>query len=347
MSLKVIRLILESPGCAKGPAWALLVAMGNRASDDGTDIWESMGNLAKTCGISRSTAFKHLPELTKTGLVVDTGEMHDCGHGLKTVIYRIDISKLTKSVDATESVVETRSQERPSPQNDSTPSAPRTQTSPEPVQTYKEIDGRQTGSEAKTQAVTESQPKLVPVSYILPNSNLPREPEIEKLVEMFLNYQGNPGYNEKNTLLHWHSVLSRLRQTYDSLAAYMKFGFETDSFWSSGKLIRGKNSKGKDGKKYPDPIDYFEEMLPHIVTNFNRLEKGKAAAKARKPAAAAAHPAKPTRTDDEPLFDRLRLLGLRNRSVAEAKAYFENHRKEYEELHPEWLDDFKSRGIYD
>ena len=120
MSLNVIRRILESPGCAKGAAWALLVAMANRANDDGTGIYESMGNLAKTGGISRSTAFKHLPELTKPGIVVDTGEMHDWGHGLKTVIYRIDTSKLTPSVDETESEVETSPQVRPSPQNDST-----------------------------------------------------------------------------------------------------------------------------------------------------------------------------------------------------------------------------------
>jgi hypothetical protein len=40
MSLKVIRRIMESPGCAKKAAWALLVAMANRANDDGTGIWE-------------------------------------------------------------------------------------------------------------------------------------------------------------------------------------------------------------------------------------------------------------------------------------------------------------------
>jgi hypothetical protein len=147
---------------------------------------------------------------------------------------------------------------------------------------------------------------------------------------MFLNYQGNPGYNEKNTLRYWHFVLSRLLKTYPTLPAYMKFAFEVAAFWSSGKLIRGKNSKGKDGKKYPDPLDYFEDMLGHIVTNFNRLQKGKAAAKARKAAA----PAK-----DLPAQDRLKtrdeLLDLacaqdeNGPTLVPVREYVRAHEEEY------------------
>jgi hypothetical protein len=169
---------------------------------------------------------------------------------------------------------------------------------------------------------------------------------------MFLNYQGNPGYNEKNTLLHWHSVLSRLHKTYPSLEAYLKFAFQADPFWSSGKLIRGKNSKGKDGKKYPDPIDYFEDKLPHIVTNFNRQQNGKAAAKPRasaQPSRTPSGPGKPSlpASGEEPLYDRQRLSGLNIRDHEQARAYFKAHRQEYETQHPEWLDDFKFRRIYD
>jgi len=178
--------------------------------------------------------------------------------------------------------------------------------------------------------------RLVPVDYISPNSLASREPETEKLVEMFLNYQGNPGYNEKSTLLHWHSVLSRLLKTYPSLAAYMKFGFETDPFWSSGKLIRGKNSKGKDWKKYPDPVDYFEDMLEHIVTNFNRWQKGKANAKARKAAA-------PTAGKEESLWGFERIIN--EQGLEETKEHLRQNEKEYERLHPDWVAEFKERGI--
>ena len=346
MSLEVIRRIMESPGCAKKAAWALLVAMANRADDDGTGIYESMGNLAKTCGISRSTAFKYLPELTKTGLVVDTGEKHDCGHGFQTVIYRIDTSKLTQSADETESVVETSPQERLSPQNGSPPSALRTQTSPKPVQIDREIDGQPTQSQVATQSKTATRLNLVPVPYIPADSLTSREPETEKLVELFLHYQGNPGYNEKKTLLYWHSVLSRLLKTYPSLPAYMKFAFEADPFWSSGKLIRGKNSKGKHGKKYPDPLDYFEDMLEHIVTSFNRWEKAADAAARRKPSGqkAAKPPFKPALVAEEDTpHDRLRLYHMS--PLEDARAYFQHHREYYETQHPDWLACFRERGI--
>src|ERR1019366_1846753 len=138
-----------------------------------------------------------------------------------------------------------------------------------------------------------------------PMNNLPREPETEKLVGMFLDYQGNPAYNEKDTLLHWHSVLSRLHKTYPFLEAYMKFGFETDPFWSSGRLIRGRNSKGKDGKKYPDPIDYFEKMLGYIVTNFSRQQKGDIATRKTRKASLPTAPV--TIVPPEPLWDRYRM----------------------------------------
>ena len=173
-----------------------------------------------------------------------------------------------------------------------------------------------------------------------PMNNLPRASEIEKLVKMFLDYQRNPGYNEKGTLLHWHSVLSRLRRTYPFLEAYMKFGFEIDPFWSSGKLIRGKNSKGKGGKKYPDPIDYFEDMLPHIVTNFNRQQKTGASKSAAKQPGVAVN-------ETVGLWDRYRMSRESQMDLENARAYFVAHRKEYEEQHPEWLEDFKFRRIYE
>ena len=176
-------------------------------------------------------------------------------------------------------------------------------------------------------------------------NNLPREPETEKLVGMFLDYQGNPAYNEKDTLLHWHSVLSRLRKTYPFLEAYMKFGFETDPFWSSGRLIRGKNSKGKDGKKYPDPIDYFEKMLGYIVTNFSRQQKGDIATRKTRKASLPTAPV--TIVPPEPLWDRYRMATEIQEAREGARKYFAEHRKEYEELHPEWMEEFKWRKVYE
>jgi hypothetical protein len=345
MSLKVIRRILESPGCAKGAAWALLVAMANRADDDGTGMWESMGNLAKTGGIDRATAFRALPELLASGVVVDTGEKHSSRRGgVATRIYRIDLDKLSAPTSQDETVDSRK--ERPS--QDATvagcnvpTSQDATQTSPYPVQDIR-IDRDQVQSQVPIRQETEAQPKLVPVSYLPPDSTIPCEPEVEKLVGMFLNYQGNPGNNKKDTLLHWHSVLSRLRRTYPSLADYMGFAFKSDPFWSSGKLIRGKNSKGKGGKLYPDLIDYFEDMLGYIVTNFNRQQKGMAAASkrsARQPGGAVA--------ESVELWDQYRVSRESQVSMERARAYFASHRKEYEEQHPEWLEDFKFRRIYE
>jgi hypothetical protein len=64
-------------------------------------------------------------------------------------------------------------------------------------------------SSVESQAKTESQPKLVPVSYISANSVTSCESETEKLVGMFLDYQGNPAYNEKDNLARIFPTNSR------------------------------------------------------------------------------------------------------------------------------------------
>jgi len=93
---------MESPGCIEAPAWNLLMAMANRAHDDGTGIWESIPNLAEHCGISESTAWRALPDLLNPGLVIDTGRRHPTKHGGKpTVEYRIDLSKFPRCQDET------------------------------------------------------------------------------------------------------------------------------------------------------------------------------------------------------------------------------------------------------
>ena len=95
MSLNLIREILIRPGCLNGSAWSLFMAMANRADDDGTGIWESMPNLAKHGGITRSTAWRVLPKLLASGLVIDTGNGKPTKRGgSPTNIYRIDLAKL-------------------------------------------------------------------------------------------------------------------------------------------------------------------------------------------------------------------------------------------------------------
>ena len=81
MSIGVWLKIMKSPGCATGPAWSLLVSMANRASDDGTGIFASLKTLARDCGMGERTAWRALPKLLKSGLVVDTGKKHDCKMG--------------------------------------------------------------------------------------------------------------------------------------------------------------------------------------------------------------------------------------------------------------------------
>jgi hypothetical protein len=80
---------------------------------------------------------------------------------------------------------------------------------------------------------------MVPVAYLPPRSAVPRHPVVKKLVEMFLNYQMNPGLNEPHTLLAWHESFSRLLKQYgEELPAYMEYAFTKDRFWKDGKLIR-------------------------------------------------------------------------------------------------------------
>lgn len=220
------------------------------------------------------------------------------------------------------------------------------------IKSQNEVD-RWVGGEAGCQPDTQSKgiPEVeagvvsgeqVPVTEPVP----PAKPEVPAreasparvLAERFFAYQGSPAKLYKHEK-DWTRRFGVLLGLYPNLGDIMTFAFETNEFWPQ-KLIRPAS----------DPLSYFEAKLADpedkkgsIRNIFTDYQARKAAAKARKPAA----PAKPVKTDDEPLFDMLRLIGLRNRSVAEAREYFQKHRKEYEEQHPEWLGEFKFRGICD
>ena len=93
LSLKVLTAIRDDPGCATGSAWALLVAMAFKADDDGGGIWQSLGNLARQAGISKTTVKSALDTLLKSEIVVDTGKKTG-QKGHQTCIYLIDLIKL-------------------------------------------------------------------------------------------------------------------------------------------------------------------------------------------------------------------------------------------------------------
>ena len=94
MSLSVIRRILESPGCAGQDvaAWALLIAMANRANDDGTGVWESVVSLSKRVGFKRR-ADEVLSRLIAGGFVRDTGKRSVRG----TRVYDIVLEHIGKA----------------------------------------------------------------------------------------------------------------------------------------------------------------------------------------------------------------------------------------------------------
>lgn len=78
------------------------------------------------------------------------------------------------------------------------------------------------------------------------------------------------------------------------------------------------------------------------MTNFTRLQNGKAASSKR----AAKHPGGAVAETAE-LWDCYRMSRESQMDLENAKSYFAAHREEYEDQHQEWLEDFKFRRIYD
>ena len=129
----------------------------------------------------------------------------------------------------------------------------------------------------------------------------------------FWKYQGSPAKFKNHSA--WRAKIERLLPDYPNLAKIMDHFSQVNTFWP-GKLIRHKG----------DPLDYFVEKLPRLASRF-----------------AAASPA-PAPTA-EPLWDRYTMASNAVENLDEARKYFAAHRDEYERLHPEWLDEFRFRGI--
>lgn len=95
MSFELIAFIFKHrPNVGGSGPWGMLMAMANRASDDGTGIWESVPNLSEACNQSERTGWRSIETLLSKGVVVDTGEDHNCGNGHFTNIYRIEQSAI-------------------------------------------------------------------------------------------------------------------------------------------------------------------------------------------------------------------------------------------------------------
>ncbi len=96
MSFPVIKTILNGrPSCPSVNAWAMLIAMANRADDDGNGVWESIPSLGRMSGMNRRTAFRAKSELEKAGIVAWTGRWHANGHRQPTKEYSLDLGKVS------------------------------------------------------------------------------------------------------------------------------------------------------------------------------------------------------------------------------------------------------------
>jgi hypothetical protein len=73
----------------------MLIAMANRADDDGNGVWESIPSLGRMSGMNRRTAFRAKSELEKAGIVAWTGRWHANGHRQPTKEYSLDLGKVS------------------------------------------------------------------------------------------------------------------------------------------------------------------------------------------------------------------------------------------------------------
>ncbi len=97
MSLLIIRKIMQSPGCATGSAWNVLVAMADRACDDGAGIWASNQTIGNLCGdLDAETVRRARKQLINDGIVVLTEETVNV-KGTRMPVYRIILEKITPS----------------------------------------------------------------------------------------------------------------------------------------------------------------------------------------------------------------------------------------------------------
>lgn len=97
MSRKLVDLVY-SKRCGSMARKAILVAMADRANDDGSDIWVSKVRIAEEVECSKQTVISVIRELEADGLLKADGKRR-CGHGY-TVTYNIHVPAVLSLPDA-------------------------------------------------------------------------------------------------------------------------------------------------------------------------------------------------------------------------------------------------------
>lgn len=311
MSVKVILQILESPGCARGSAWNLLVGMANRANPDGTGVWESVGNIAKVCGLDRATAFRAKDQLLESGLIIDTGKFHKNGGGRYTKIYDLDLSRLAKSHTETKEETSSHNETNDLSHNETHESQFATQTCPEPV-----LD------------VDVEEMKMGPTGA-------------HSLALRFWELQGNPA-RHRNSLRAWEAQFDTLLAQEPEIQSVLDWAFGQEHYWSGVLSLPSPDPMAFLSRKLQDPVDKQGSIRQKHDEWRSRL------AAARRKSALRAHSPQPAAPpQDEPLWDRDKMTAEAACRLDEARKYFSLHRQEYEQQHPEWMEEFKWRRLYE
>jgi len=338
MSFRLMQRIIESPGCAQGSAWSLLMAMAYRASDDGTGIWESIPNLSRRCGISPGTGYRAKDELLESGVVIDTGKRRGSG----TISFRIAADRIC-----------------PNPPQIAGANPPQ------------DADGSEVNPPQNAGAFQGNPPQnaegTLPKLQNKPVLNQPDKDKGEgdgagadashpgrahQLALQFWELQGSPERHRKS-IPAWGAKLRSLLAQEPGLDGLLGCLFRGDlPYWSE-----------VCGKKSDDPMAFLLRKLAVPVEERGSIRQKHdelcssaraAAARARRRSSPPKAAGPPPGTGHaagagaEPLWDLERLIHEQAfmHNLEGAREYFRAHRKKYEELHPEWLEELKSRRIY-
>lgn len=98
MSFQAIDKVIQS-NVVGGMEKFVLLILASHAEDDGSNIYPSTSTLAFECGTVRDTIYEYISRLKDRGILIDTGKQYPWGRGHYTVIYQIDLTKLTKVTD--------------------------------------------------------------------------------------------------------------------------------------------------------------------------------------------------------------------------------------------------------
>ena len=336
MSLKLIRRILEArmPESMDAMSWAFLIAAADRADDNGDEIFQTVPGIGKRCCMGRTAAFDAKDRLVKLGLLVDTGERRECRRGGKTVVYRIDMSRLEKSGD------------------------PVRQADGVHANTVRNTDGvdthpvRNTDGVAATPSVIRTEPSPPSGRRTSPSTGpgtgigIGREgsahDRAHSLALQFWELQGNPERHRKS-VPDWEVKIRDLLAQEPELGGLLECLFSGDMpYWSPAWE-----------QPSPDPMAFLLRKLavpveePGIRRTWDEIRSRKDAARAKAKRRAQRRPPVPgDPPKDEPLWDIAKLRSACTQwvnGVNTGRTYYEKHKDEYTSLRPDWVEDIEWR----